>query len=82
MPEGLLSDVKLQIGHVLFIDVVGYYKLLITDQSQRLQRLKEIVRGTEQFRLAEAEGELLRLPTGDGVALVLLQRSSSATSHV
>ena len=82
MPEGLLSDVKLEIGHVLFIDIVGYSKLLITDQSQRLQRLKEIVRGTEQFRLAEAEGKLLRLPTGDGDALVLLQRSSSATSHV
>ena len=82
MPEGLLSDVKLEIGHVLFIDIVGHSKLLITDQSQRLQRLKEIVRGTEQFRLAEAEGKLLRLPTGDGGALVLLQRSSSATSHV
>ena len=82
MPEGLLSDVKLEIGHVLFIDIVGYSKLLTTDQSQRLQRLKEIVRGTGQFRLAEAEGKLLRLPTGDGAALVLLQRSSSATRHV
>ena len=58
MPEGLLSDVKLEIGHVLFIDIVGYSKLLITDQSQRLQRLKEIVRGTEQFRLAEAERQI------------------------
>src|SRR5213080_2523197 len=70
MPEVQSSDVKLQIGHVLFIDVVGYSKLLITDQSQQLQKLKEIVRGTEQFRLAEAEGKLLRLPTGDGGALV------------
>src|SRR5438128_7600239 len=64
------SDVKFEIGHVLFIDIVGYSKLLITDQSQQLQKLKEIVRGTEQFRLAEAEGKLLRLPTGDGGALV------------
>src|SRR6267154_1840296 len=64
------SDVKLEIGHVLFIDIVGYSKLLITEQSERLQTLKEIVRGTEQFRIAEAEGKLLRLPTGDGVALV------------
>ncbi len=48
----------------------GYSKLLIDEQSERLQRLKEIVRGTEQFRLAEAEGKLLRLPTGDGAALV------------
>jgi hypothetical protein len=64
------SDVKLEIGHVLFIDIVGYSKLLINEQSEQLQRLKEIVRGAEQFRLAEAEGKLLRLPTGDGGALV------------
>jgi hypothetical protein len=70
MPEVQSSDVKLEIGHVLFIDIVGYSKLLITDQSQQLQKLKEIVRETEQFCLAEAEGKLLRLPTGDGGALV------------
>jgi TolB-like protein/Tfp pilus assembly protein PilF len=64
------ADMKFEIGHVLFIDIVGYSKLLITEQSERLQTLKEIVRGTEQFRLAEAEGKLLRLPTGDGGALV------------
>ena len=64
------SNVKFEIGHVLFIDIVGYSKLLITDQSERLQKLKEIVWGTEQFRLAQAEGKLLRLPTGDGGALV------------
>src|SRR5438445_13671821 len=64
------SDVKFEIGHVLFIDIVGYSKLLITEQSERLETLKKIVRGTEQFRLAEAEGKLLRLPTGDGGALV------------
>src|SRR5437868_15147128 len=64
------SDVKFEIGHVLFIDIVGYSKLLITEQSELLQKLKEIVWGTEQFRLAQAEGKLLRLPTGDGGALV------------
>jgi TolB-like protein/Flp pilus assembly protein TadD len=64
------SDVRFEIGHVLFIDIVGYSKLLITEQSDQLQKLKEIVRGAEQFRLAEAEGKLLRLPTGDGGALV------------
>jgi TolB-like protein/lipoprotein NlpI len=64
------SDVKFEISHVLFIDIVGYSKLLIHEQSEQLQRLKEIVRGTEQVRLAEAEGKLLRLPTGDGGALV------------
>src|SRR2546426_11373795 len=64
------STLKFEIGHVLFIDIVGYSKLLINEQSDQIQKLKEIVRGTEQFRLAEAEGKLLRLPTGDGGALV------------
>ena len=64
------SNVKLEIGHVLFIDIVGYSKLLITEQSEQIQKLKDIVRGTEQVCLAEAEGKLMRLPTGDGGALV------------
>src|SRR5437762_11617979 len=70
MPSEHPADVKFEIGHVLFIDIVGYSKLLITEQSDQLQTLKQIVRGTEQFRLAEAEGKLLRIPTGDGGALV------------
>src|SRR5207248_2740481 len=64
------SEVKFEIGHVLFIDIVGYSKLLINQQSEQLQKLKDIVRGTEQFRIAEAEANLLRLPTGVGGALV------------
>ena len=64
------KEIGLEIGHVLFIDIVGYSKGLINEQSESLQKLKEIVRGTEQFRIAEAEGKLLRLPTGDGGALV------------
>src|SRR5436190_11118711 len=63
-------DVKFEIGHVLFIDIVGYSKLLINEQSEQIQTLKEIVRRTEQFRIAETESKLLRLPTGDGGALV------------
>src|SRR5947208_2816673 len=70
MPSEPSSDVKLEIGHVLFIDIVGYSKLLITEQSDQMQTLRQIVRGTEQFKKAEAEGKLLRLPTGDGGALV------------
>ncbi len=70
MPSESASDVKFEIGHVLFIDIVGYSKLLINEQRDQIQKLKEIVRGTEQFRIAEAEGKLLRLPTGDGGALV------------
>jgi adenylate cyclase len=63
-------EIRLEIGHVLFIDIVAYSKLLTSEQSEQLQKLKEIVWGTEQFRLAQAEGKLLRLPTGDGGALV------------
>src|SRR5436305_2778709 len=64
------KEIGLEIGHVLFIEIVGYSKLLINEQSEQMQKLREIVRGTEQFRLAEAAGKLLRLPTGDGGALV------------
>jgi TolB-like protein/Flp pilus assembly protein TadD/class 3 adenylate cyclase len=63
-------EIRLEIGHVLFIDIVGYSKLLTTEQSEQMQKLREIVRATEQFRSAEAAGKLLRLPTGDGGALV------------
>src|SRR5436190_20597068 len=70
MPPEQSSDVKFEIGHVLFIDIVGYSKLLITEQSDQLQTLRQILRGTEQFKKAEGEGKLLRLPTGDGGAMV------------
>jgi adenylate cyclase len=70
MPSDDQKEIGLEIGHVLFIDIVGYSKLNITEQSEQLQKLKEIVWGTEQFRQAQAEGKLLRLPTGDGGALV------------
>src|SRR2546423_13095027 len=70
MPSESSTEVKFEIGHVLFIDIVGYSKLLINQQSDQLETLRQIVRATEQFRTAEAEGKLLRLPTGDGGALV------------
>src|SRR6184192_1208507 len=70
MPSESSSEVKFEIGHVLFIDIVGYSQLLITQQSEHLETLRRIVRGTAQFQAAEAEGKLLRLPTGDGGAIV------------
>src|SRR5438128_10812427 len=70
MSAEVKKEIKLEIGHVLFIDIVGYSKLLINEQSEQLQTLKKIVQATEQFRIAEGEGKLLRLPTGDGGALV------------
>ena len=64
------QDLRAEIGHVLFIDIVGYSKLLINEQSELLEHLKAMVRASEQVRAAEAEGKLIRLATGDGMALV------------
>jgi len=63
------DDSRLEIAHVLFTDIVGYSKLPTDRQSELLRQLNEVVRGTEQFRAAEAAGKLVRLPTGDGMAL-------------
>jgi len=64
------SDSKLEIAHVLAMDLVGYSTLLINKQSRVLADLNRIVRETARFREADAQGKLLRLPTGDGMALV------------
>ena len=64
------TSVALEIGHVLFIDIVGYSKLLIHEQLEHLEKLREIARATETFRAAQRAGKLIRLPTGDGGALV------------
>ena len=69
MPEPK-SDLRLEIAHVLFIDIVGYSKRLIDEQHELLQDLNQIVRNTEAFRSAETSGNLIRVPTGDGMALV------------
>ena len=61
---------RLEIAHVLFIDIVGYSKLLTDEQSEALQQLNQIVRNTEAAREAESAGQLIILPTGDGMALV------------
>src|SRR5205814_3313903 len=63
------SEVKFEIAHVLFIDIVGYSKLLIEEQKERLNQLTEIVLTTATVR-ASTDEQLVRLPTGDGMALV------------
>ena len=63
-------DLLLQIAHVLLVDVVGYSKLLVNEQIELLHKLNQIVRGTESFRAADATGKLIRVPTGDGMALL------------
>ncbi len=64
------KEIELEIAYVLFIDIVGYSKFLIDQQRRSLELLNEIVRGTEQFRKAEAHHRLITIPTGDGMALV------------
>ena len=66
----LNPDLRLEIAHVLFIDIVGSSKLLTNEQSELLRELNQIVRSTEQFHAAEAADKLTRLPSGDGMALV------------
>jgi len=68
-PSEPTTDLPLEIAHLLLIDVVGYSKLLVNEQIELLQELNQIARSTESFRAAEATGELIRLPTGDGMAL-------------
>jgi serine/threonine-protein kinase len=63
-------DLQPELAHLLLIDVVGYSKLSDNEQIELLQELNQIVRGTESFRAAEANGKLIRVPTGDGMTLV------------
>ncbi len=63
------SDSPLELAHVLFTDIVGCSKLLGNQQRELFQRLNGIVCGTRQFQSADAAGKLVRLPTGDGMAL-------------
>src|SRR5690349_12661584 len=64
------AQAQLQIGHVLFMDVVGYSKLLLDEQREIQEQLNQIVRGTRQVRTAEEAGKLISIPSGDGMALV------------
>src|SRR5215471_8254347 len=64
------KEIELKLAHVLFIDIVGYSKLLISEERALLETLNQIVRSAEQFRKAEAAGRLLKIPAGDGMALV------------
>ena len=70
MSTEIKKEIQLEIAHVLFIDIVGYSKLLINEQRALLDILNQIVRGTDQFRSAQAAGKLVKVPTGDGMALV------------
>src|SRR5436190_1985066 len=68
------KEIELEIAHVLFIDTVGYSKLLIDDQRTLIDTLNQIVRGTAEFQSAEAARKLIKIATGDGMALVFYTR--------
>src|SRR5712692_2666631 len=70
MPAEVKKEIELEIAHVLFLDIVGYSKLSVNEQHARVEELNEVVRLSEQFRKAEAAARLLKIPTGDGMALV------------
>src|SRR2546421_6898827 len=95
MTEDGGRDSHLEIAHVLFIDIVGYSKLLTNEQRERQQELNRLVRDTGQFRAAEAADKLVRIPTGDGMVLafftnpdapvrcaVAIGRALRGTSHL
>src|SRR6059036_2333067 len=70
MADEVKKEIQLEIAHVLFIDIVGYSKLSINEQHAVVDELTQIVRASEQFQRAEAASRLLKIPTGDGMALV------------
>jgi TolB-like protein/Flp pilus assembly protein TadD len=70
MAAEVKKEIELEIAHVLFLDIVGYSKLSVNEQHAQVEELNEIVRLSEQFRQAEAASRLLKIPTGDGMALV------------
>src|SRR6188474_668400 len=70
MPAEVKKEIQLEIAHVLFVDIVGYSKLSVNEQHAAVEELNQIVRTSEQFQRAEAAGRLLKIPTGDGMALV------------
>src|SRR5437868_3243168 len=72
-PELPQPDLQLEIAHLLLIDIVGYSKLLVNEQIDSVQELGRVVRSTECFRKAEASRKLIRVPTGDGMALIFFQ---------
>src|SRR5438045_9260799 len=73
MSAAVKKDLHLEIAHVLFMDVVGYSKLLVNEQREVVRQLNQIVQKTAQFRKSEASGKLISIPSGDGMALVFFQ---------
>src|SRR5437667_3285869 len=73
MSTEVKKEIELEIAHVLFIDIVGYSKLAVNEQRALIEGLNDIVRATDEFQAAETTGRLIKIPTGDGMALVFYQ---------
>src|SRR5205809_2781248 len=70
MPAEVKQEIALEIAHVLFIDIVAYSKMAMDDQRAAIEKLNQIVQSTDEYRKAECENRLLKIPTGDGMALI------------
>src|SRR5262245_63791141 len=70
MATEVKREVKLEIVHVLFLDIVGYSKALTDEQQEFIDRLNQVVRGSDEFQKAAAADRLIKIPTGDGMALI------------
>jgi TolB-like protein/class 3 adenylate cyclase/cytochrome c-type biogenesis protein CcmH/NrfG len=79
MSADVKKEIELEIAHVLFLDIVGYSKLSVNEQHARVEELNEIVRLSEQYQKAEAAGRLIKIPTGDGMALVFYKSPEEPT---
>lgn len=78
MATQVKKEIQLEIAHVLFVDIVGYSELAINEQHALVEKLNEIVRGTDSFTQTEAAGRLIKIPTGDGMALIFYNSPEQA----
>jgi len=70
MSDQVTKQIELEIAHILFIDAVGYSKLSINEQRAVVDEMAEVVRSSDQYQKAEAAGRFIKIPTGDGMAMV------------
>src|SRR6266581_1216451 len=78
MSPEIKKEIALEIAHILFVDIVGYSKLSINEQRAAIDELNEVVRNSEELQKAEAAGRLIKIPTGDGMALVFYASPEAA----
>ena len=70
------TDLDLETGHILFIDIVGLARMLALEQQESLHKLSQIIRNTDAGKTTEEE--LPRLSTGSGLALAFATTADAA----